>query len=267
MNNTTIFNLFSSTAFHSWVKELTALVVALFHWSILMFLTLFLTAAEILIDFVDFVLEEVDFFTNVSYQVYDEMVEPRLFSVYDLFFMPMANFLFSVFSSTFIKFLWFFSFIIPFSFLVEATASNEYLLFCCIVFTFFYFYPSLSDLVASSFSSGIQQLRSSIQKKLTIVSEVTSYQDSLIVSYEQLCDAFEEAAVLVEPLVGTQHEADNIVFEEALQDSLHSSLSFALLEQDKYEAQLELLEEFETHAVALEDLLADFSSKSELVVF
>lgn len=157
---------------------------------------------------------------------------------------------------------YFFSFIVTFSYFANATASNEYLLFCCIVLSLFFFYDKIVALVADSITPSTQVLHSTISKKLAIVSDIALYQSELIEAYEQLAYGLEELTVLLTPIATETQEVDFFLFEEALAESLKLSLLSNLHGECISTLYTEFFEESTISADTLEDILNEFEEKN-----
>jgi hypothetical protein len=117
------------------------------------------------------------------------------------------------------------------------------------------------DLVSSSLAPSTQVLHTLVTSKLAIVSEISSYQEDMISSYEQIASLFEELMVLIAPIATETQIADFSLFDESLSESLKHSLRDQLFEEYTLNFYFEFFEELEFNAEALEILLEDFEEK------
>jgi len=175
--------------------------------------------------------------------------------------LNIATLVHSTFVAAITRLFWFLSFMLPFSILVSASATNEYLLFCCIVLTIFFSYDKFTALVVSNLTPNLQTLHILVTNKLSIISEISLYQEEMIRSYDQVASLLEELFVLICPLAVETQAADFSLFDESLAESLRASLRDQLLEEYTLEFYLELLEELEFGAEALNDFLEDLDEK------
>lgn len=181
---------------------------------------------------------------------------------YDWLLIPYASFFNNlIFSSSFIKVFWFFTFIIPFSHFTAAELSNEYLLFCCIVFSLFLLYDKIVATLADTFTPSLTALRISVSKKLVLLLEISSYQTTLLEQYSLVCATFEELTANVSALSTEKDEADYVVFDQALYSALVSSLHASFDLELQFASQQEFMEQAEVDVVALDDLVAELSEE------
>ena len=177
---------------------------------------------------------------------------------YDEYVVPVIYFYVSfLYSKTIVQIFWFFCFIIPFSHLVNASLTNEYLLFCCITFTIFLLYDSLVDLISSFFAPSLDALRSLVSKKLYLLLQVTYYQDQLLAQYKAAEVLFEEFASLAAPMAEEDAAADEVIFDQSLSAAAFGSLQAALFVELRASIQQELIEMSEFELVVLEELIHD----------
>jgi hypothetical protein len=154
-------------------------------------------------------------------------------------------------------------FLVPFSSLAEVTLSNEYLLFCCLVYAVFMLYGVLMDLVASSFSAPIANLRATVSKKQLLLLEVLSYRASLQVQYQQAADSLTELISELSVADAEYMEVAEVVFEQALVESTQDSLFYSLADE-LADVTLEESAEFnEEDQDSLDELVASYLEEAE----
>lgn len=178
------------------------------------------------------------------------------FNVYALVYVYCSELLYKILS--------FILFIVPFSYVVSAELSNEYLLFCSIFFTLILGYERFASFIIKSFDPALDSLRTSVSKKLVLLLEVSAYQEILLNQYLLTIEAFEELTALVSDLATSTEAADHTVFSQSLVFSVNESLHAYAAAEAQLASQLEFLELSEVESLTLDELISEnFDDQSD----
>ncbi len=181
-------------------------------------------------------------------EIYDSLFTPYLAFFYGFFILPWI-----------FKGFYFLAFIIPFTHFTGVSVSNEYLLFCCILFTLFMVYDKIVALLANVFLPSIESLRSSVSKKLFLLAEISLYQQQLIQHYSVAVSAFETLCASLTTMDFDAEDVDGLLFEDAASSSVVASLqSLFVLEQESL-VHADFVEQFELDETVLEDLVSELN--------
>ena len=142
----------------------------------------------------------------------------------ELFVFPTAFALYHFFSSYFKVVLYFLAFIIPYFFILRIELSNESLLLGCIIFTIFLLYNSAKELLISSLSTDIQNMRALTERKLNLLSKVYSLEQSMIEQQSAVISAIEDCVSKLVLLETNSQEIDSTIFENLLNQTFSESL-------------------------------------------
>lgn len=154
-------------------------------------------------------------------------------------------------------------FLVPFSSLSWAVLSNEYLLFCCLVYAGFMLYGVLTDLLVTSFATPIASLRAVVSKKQLLLLEVLTYRAALQLQYQQASDALTDLVAELSVADEEYGEVAEVVFDQALTESTQDALAYSLSEE-LADATLEESAEFsEEDQDSLEELLLSYLEEVE----
>lgn len=161
------------------------------------------------------------------------------------------------FNTNFVRVFWLFSFIVLFSYFSVANVSNEYLLFGCISFTFFFLYENLLSFFASVFTPTLDALRAAVSKKLVLLSEIALYQSALISSYNAAYSAFELLSADLFALGEEKNDADYVVFDQILVQVVSTSIFEAFTLEGYSIVNTDLVEHMEYELFSLDDAILD----------
>ena len=242
------------------VRTFLKLLLNIYTYSVLLFLSIFDFVAGFLS------LRGKDDVALGEYAVSELSSEQsEVLDFFDTTVAPYARFFHDFFFNTnFIRVFWFFSFIVLFSHLSGAVVSNEYLLFGCIVFTFFLVYDNLVSLLAGVFAPSLDGLRTAVSKKLILLSEIAIYQSALVVGYNAAYNAFEALSADLLVLGEEKSEADYVVFDQTLVQVTLSSMFEAFTQEGFSTAYTDFVENAELDLISLDDVIVDVFLAEEI---
>jgi hypothetical protein len=184
--------------------------------------------------------------------------------LYDSLFVPILSFFYiTVANSMFLRAFYFFVFIVPFTHLTNISVSNEYLLFCCILFTLFMVYDWIVETLNGVFAPSIDSLRTLVSKKLLLLSEITAYQSALLSHYALVSISFEEFCAVLEQTDSNSAEVDEVLFDQAVHSSTLTALSSLLVLEQQSAIYSEFIEQAELDETVLEELIGELGVEEE----
>jgi hypothetical protein len=154
-------------------------------------------------------------------------------------------------------------FLVPFSSLAGAALSNEYLLFCCLIYAVFVLYGSLSGLLSTALSAPIAGLRAAVSKKQMLLFEVLTYRLALQTQYHLAVAALDELVAEIPAADSEYDEVANVIFEQTLLESAYESLSQSLSDELTDGTLEEYVEFDEQDQESLEELLVAYLEDSD----
>jgi hypothetical protein len=197
-----------------------------------------------------------EFSTLMSQQL--EVVTELEVALYDEHFEPTLVLLMNKLSSSFaLVVIWFAAFVLPFSHLAGATASNEYLLFCCIIFTLFALYSRLASGATETFTPPVQAIYTEACQQVNKAVEVCNYHSVAALESTKGVTAFEQLVVVLAIDSDSILEVDETLVEQAAVLAAAYSLQALSAEEGADEVLDDALEELDASELSLEEVLEE----------
>jgi len=150
--------------------------------------------------------------------------------------------------------IWFLAFLLPFSHWAVPSATNEYLLFACILFSLFLVYGRVAGL-ASDATSPVEAIEQEIHRQTSRKLDACLYHSETGVEYVTAVTSFEELLAVATDEVEATSEADDVLFEDALSSSALHSLNALVYEEVAIDLLDLTFEEMEDSDVQLEEIV------------
>jgi len=160
-------------------------------------------------------------------------------------------------TARFMVIIWFLAFLLPFSHLVTPSATNEYLLFACILFSVFAAYGRISGL-ATDATSAVEAIGQEIRQQTSRQLAVCLYHRDAAVEYVMTVASFEELLGIAAIEIEATYEADDVLFEEALTSTVLHSLQASIYEEVGAEFLDVTFEELEDSEAQADELIEGF---------
>jgi len=160
-------------------------------------------------------------------------------------------------TTSFMVAIWFLAFLLPFSHLATPSATNEYLLFTCILFSVFLAYSRISGL-ANDATSTVEAIGQEICQQTSRRLAICLYHCDVVVEHITTVASFEELLGVAATETETTYPADDVLFEESLTSTALHSLQASVYEEVVAEFQDVTFEELEDTEVQIEELVEDF---------
>jgi hypothetical protein len=197
-----------------------------------------------------------EFSTFVSQQL--EVVNELEVVLYDEHFEPILALLVNKLNSSFaLIVIWFAAFVLPFSHLAGATASNEYLLLCCILFTLFALYGRLSSGAVEMFTSPVQAIYTEACQQVNKAMDVCNYHAAAASQSVNGVVAFEQLLVVLAIDSDSTLEVDEVLVDQAVVLTAVHSLQALTAEESADEILDDALEELDASELSLEEVLEE----------
>jgi hypothetical protein len=209
-----------------------------------------------------FLTDEEKFLLDVQESLEEEKADYVRF--YDEFVPYVLDTIESV-QSTFVMIgVWFAAFLLVFSHSVQPTASNEYLLFGCIMFTLFAVYGQLSAGLGGTVAPAVEAIQADASRRMNWATDVNVHYDATVEGHHTDLDAVEQLSVAGADEVDEPTEADDVIVEQALTTVATQSLQNAVSEELAEELMEEVIEDLDTGEAAVEELLDELAEEAAL---
>jgi hypothetical protein len=226
------------------------------------FYSYLLSVYFLVIDYVasPFLAEEEEFLINIHRGLEEEKIRG------EELFDECAAYVFTVIEtvqgSAIVILGWFAAFLLVFSHSVQPTASNEYLLFGCFLFTLFMVYGQLSTGLDNTFAPAVSAIQNDASLRVNWAATVNNFHTDTVEGHHVDMDAAEQLSAVSSLEVDEPTEADDIVIEQALVAVATQSLHSAVSEELSEELMEEVVEELDTGEAAVDELLEEAEEES-----
>jgi hypothetical protein len=153
---------------------------------------------------------------------------------------------------------WFVAFFLVFSHLSAPTASNEYLLLGCILFTIFAAYGQLATILEGAIAPATLAIRGDASHSVNLATDANTLRADAYDLQLTDVDSTEQLSVTASAEVDETTQADEITVEQAVTSVATQSLHSAVVEELTDEMVEEVLEEIEMSETLIEQVLEEF---------